>query len=308
MSLQRAFQLHRMGVPMDIAMEDSVLWKGGDKQKTTSTPAQSAQYGTLLQGADQWLKDGGLDKTYGGSYVSDPVADLTADQQAAISGLSSTGQNLQSMYNGLGQSSLSNFLGSYDPSKTGLSSAIDASNNQLDYNYNTTVAPQIRQGAQETGQFGSTRHGVAEGIAQSNLAQAKTNAASTLAYQDQQSYNQNQLAALNNLSNITTGLNSGNTAQYNAGALQQSQNQSEIQGQLEKWAYENNVDLNTLAAYQSLISGDMGGTTTSTGGAKGSGIGSAIGTVGGAIAGFYLGGPAGAMAGASAGGQLGSQI
>lgn len=302
----------RLGMSPEVADQMTrVYGGGGDEQKSssTSTPYQQAQYDKLLAGADSWLNGGGFDKNYGGSAGFDPVADLTPEQQAAIKASQQTGSNLQGLYDSQGASSLGNFLGKYDPSKTGLSGAIDASNNRLDWNYNTGVAPQVRQGATGAGQYGSTRHGVAEGIALSNLSQQKTDAASTLAYQDQQAYNQNQLNALNNLSTITKGLNSGNGLQYDAGQLQQQQNQSEIAGQLQKWAYENNVGLNDLIAYQQLVSGNMGGTETSksSGGGGSSALGT-IGTVGGAVVGGFFGGPAGAAAGASVGGAVGNGL
>lgn len=310
MNFQRFNQLLRMGVNPQVADLESSLWKG-DKQKSesTSTPYQQKDYDNLLSKSNDWLSGGGFDKNYGGQEGFDPVANLNAGQQSGLAGSQTVGQNAQGLYNQQGLQSLSNYFGSYNPSKTGLNDAIAASNNQLDWNYNTQVNPQIRQGATNSGQFGSTRHGVAEGIAQSQLSQQKVNAASTMAFQDQQAYNQNQLGVLNNLSQITKGLNSGNGLQYDAGTLQQGQDQQEINGQLQRWAYENNVSLNDLLAYKSLISGDMGGVTKSegTGGGGSSALGT-IATVGGAVVGGIYGGPAGAAAGASVGGAVGNGL
>lgn len=316
MNFQRFNQLLRMGVNPQAADEASALWKGSDKQKSsstnTSTPYQQEDYDTLLQKSNDWLNGGGFDKNYGGSANFDSTADLTTGQQAGLAGSQATGQATQGLYDQQGLSSLGNYFGTYDPSKTGLNAAINASNNAMDWNYNTTVAGNIRQGATDAGQFGSTRHGVAEGIAQSQLSQQKQNAASTMAFQDQQAFNQNQLGVLNNLSSITKGLNSGNGLQYDAGTLQQGQDQNEINGQLQQWAYQNNVSLNDLLAYKSLISGDMGGVTTSksesTGGGGGGGALGAIATVGGAVVGGMYGGPAGAAAGASVGGAVGNGL
>ena len=316
MNFQRFNQLLRMGVSPQLADLESSLWKGSEKQKTsstnTSTPYQQKDYDTLLSESNSWLQNGGFDKNYGGSAGFDPTANLTSQQQAGLQGSYATGQGTQNLYNSQGLNTLGNYFGSYDPSKTGLNDAIQASNNQLDWNYNTQVAPQVRQGATDAGQYGSTRHGVAEGIAQSQLSQQKTNAASTMAFQDQQQYNQNQLGVLNNLSQITKGLNSGNGLQYDAGTLQQGQDQQEINGQLQQWAYNNNVSLNDLLAYKSLISGDMGGVTssqgTSSGGGGGAGALGTIATVGGAIVGGMYGGPAGAAAGASVGGAVGNGL
>lgn len=285
---------------------------GGDKpQKTesTSTPYQQDQYNNLLGKSDSWLAGGGYDKNFGGSAGYDNVANMTQGQQDAIKGMGQQSSNLQDMYNTQGNSSLSDYLGAYDPNKTGLNSAINAANTQMDWNYNTSVAPQIRQGAVQTGQYGSSRNGVAEGIAQSQLSQQKLNNASTLAYQDQQAYNTNRLNVLNNLGNITSGLNSGYNAQFNAGGLQQKQDQAEIDGDLQKWMYENNVSANDLMAYKQMIGGDMGGASYSKGAApKGQSALGTIGTVAGGVVGGIYGGPMGAAAGASAGGAVGNSI
>lgn len=272
---------------------------GGSKQTTkstqTSTPAQSDQYGNLLEGADAWLQSGGYDQTYAGGI--DPVADMTGNQQAGLAGQVNTGQNLQGLFGGAGQAALSDYLGAYDPSKTGLNGAIDAANSRSNYNFETQVNPQIRQGAQGAGQYGSSRHGIAEGLARGQLAQSQSDNAQTLAFQDQQNFNANRTNILNNLGNIATGLNSGNQLQYQAGQLEQTQQQNEIQGQLEKWAYENNVDVNTLNAYKNLITGDMGGTQTgnsttkSSGGGGGAGGWQAVGAIGGAVLGSFVGMP-----------------
>jgi hypothetical protein len=289
---------------------------GGSKSQkqtstTVSTPAQSEQYDKLLGGADEWLAGGGFGKDYGGSPGFDPVASLTQGQQQGISGMQGTGASLADIYNGLGTSSLTNFLGAYDPEKTGLRSAQQAAAEQATFDFETGQMGNIRQGATQAGQVGSSRAGIAEGLARGRLAQGIQNTNAQMAFQDQQQYNQNQLNALNNLTSITKGLASGSGLQYDAGALEQQQAQKEILGQLDAWAYENNVDANTLLAYKQLITGDMGGTNTTTSktsGGGGSGLGSALGSLGGFALGTMIGGPMGGMAGAQVGGGLGAGI
>lgn len=299
-----------MGVPFE---DMGLKFKGGGKQKqestSVSTPHQQAQYDKLLGGADSWLSGGGFDKNYGGSADFDPVADLTPEQLVAMQGMTGTGQGLADIYNGLGMDSLKDSLGPYDPSKTGLNAALDNMYERSNFDFDTNQAGQIRQGAQGAGQYGSSRHGIAEGLARDRLSQNQTNAASQMALQDQQNFQANRTNTLNNLSAISKGLNSGNTTIYDSGALQQGQNQQEILGQLQKWGYENNASLNDLLAYKQLISGDMGGTNTTNSVSKGGGGGSspwgAIGTIGGAIAGSFVGAP---QVGAMIGGGIGSQL
>lgn len=296
MSFLRFQQGLRLGMSPQVADSMRYVYGGGSgEQKTESennqTPYQQGQFDTLLQGANKWLSTGGFDRNYGGSKDFDSVANQNANQNAANQGTVQNGQNLQGILNGAGQDSLKDYLGAYDPNKTGLTGAINASNNALDWNYSTQVNPMIRQGATDAGQFGSTRHGVAEGIAQAQLGQQKTNAASTMAFQDQQQYNQNRLGALNNMGNIANGLNAGNALQGSVGDKEQQQAQNEINGQLEAWAYKNNVSLNDLTAYKALISGNMGGSATASGTSSGGGSGGAgaLASIGGSALGSYMG-------------------
>ena len=311
MNLSRWLEATRGGAILEAAMESQVFWKGGEKSTSTSTstPVQDAQNKTLLSGADKWLGTG-FDKQYGGSANFDPTANLTQGQKSGISGMQQTGATLSDIYNGLGTSSVSDYLGDYDPNKTGLTKAIGAANEQSQYDFETGQMGNIRQGATDAGQFGSSRAGIAEGLARGQLARTQSTNAANLAYQDQQAYNTNRLNTLNNLTGITKGLASGSGLEYDAGALDQQQQQKEIQGQLEKWGYENNVNLNDLMAYKQLISGDMGGTNTTTqkGAGGGSGLGSALGAVGGFALGNMIAPGVGGMVGMNAGQSVGAGI
>ena len=314
MNLSRFLEATRGGCTLESAMDAQVFWKGGSKKSTTTTNTvhkQDPQYNTLLTGSDKWLNEGGFDKNYGGSGTFDPIADFTGGQSSGVAGMQQTGANLSDIYNGLGSDSITRYLGAYDPQKTGLNDAMANAAEQATFDFETGQMGNIRQGAVDAGQFGSSRAGIAEGLARGRLAQGIAANNAQMAYQDQQNYNQNQLNALGNLSSITKGLASGSGLQYDAGALEQQQQQKEIQGQLDKWAYENNVDANTLLAYKQLISGDMGGTSTSvskTPGGGGSGLGSALGSIGGFALGNMIAPGVGGMVGMQAGGSLGAGI
>ena len=299
MNFNRFAEGLRLGMSAGVAMQMTNVYGGGggQKQKQTSeqdsTPYQTQQFDTLLKGANTWLSQGGFQNQYGGSANFDSVANMNSVQDIALGNTVDTGNQIQGMLGTAGVASLGDYLGAYNPNKTGLTGAINASNEAMNWDYATSVAPDIRQGATGAGQYGSTRHGVAEGIAQSRLSQQKMNAANSMAFQDQQAYNQNRLGVLGNLSSIATGLNAGNTMSLGAGTAQQQQQQNEINGQLERWAYENNVSLNDLTAYKALISGDMGGSSKgSTQGKGGGGSGGmgALASFGGSALGSYMGG------------------
>lgn len=288
---------------------------GGGKTKTdmttTTTHKQDKEYGNLLGSATDWLNSGGFDKNYGGVEGFDPVANMNQGQLDSLAGQSATGQGLNQILGSAGMDGLSDMLGRYDPSKTGLNDALGAANERMNFDFGTQVMPGIRQGASDAGQFGSSRHGIAEGLALDRLSQNQANVGAQMAMQDQQAWNAQRASAMNNLQGISQGLNAGNIIDYNANAKLQSQEQSEIQGALEKWAYDNNVDLNTMDAYKQLISGDMGGTQRQQGWTKapssGGGGGSAIGSIAGGIAGSFFG-PAGTALGSAAGGAIGGAM
>lgn len=301
------------GGPEDIGK----VFKGGGSGKTktdmttTTTHKQDKNYDQLLGGASDWLSSGGFDKNYGGVEGFDPVADLNQGQLDSLGNQSSTGKGLQDILGTSGMQGLQDMLGQYDPSKTGLNAALGAANERMNFDFGTQVMPGVRQGASEAGQFGSSRHGIAEGLALDRLSQNQANVGAQMAMQDQQSWNAQRASAMNNLQGISQGLNAGNIIDYNANAKLQSQEQSEKQGALEKWAYDNNVDVNTLDAYKQLVSGDMGGTQRQQGWTKapstGGGGGSAIGSIAGGIAGSFFG-PAGTALGSAAGGAIGGAM
>lgn len=58
-----------------------------------------------------------------------------------------------------------------DTNNPHLKSAVDAAATRLTDNFNTAVMPQLRGGAQVAGQYGSSRHGIAEGLAAKGLSQ-----------------------------------------------------------------------------------------------------------------------------------------
>jgi hypothetical protein len=274
---------------------------------TNEVHKQNAQYNTLLKGADSWLSQGGFDDQYMGG--ADPIADMNATQTGALDASISGGQRLQDLYNTQGFASLQDSLGQYDPSKTGLAEALRAANEQSQFDFETGQMGNIRQGAQESGQGGSTRAGIAEGIARARLAQG-INASNTAAYVgDAQAWNAQRQNTLNNLGAIGQGLNQGNQQQMNAGNIMQGQSQQEIEGQKAAWDYANNQAMNGILAYKQAISGDMGGTTTqkskTTQSGGGGGLGAAIGAIGGAYLGSMAGDP---MMGASIGSKVGGSL
>lgn len=301
MIFPRYMEALRGGATLEAAMDFQHYWKGGGKQESKQTIPQFQQD----EMKKLYARAGNIqfDDFYGGSNDFDPVAGMTGEQDAALGAITGSGTGLQSIYNTQGVGALQSALGPYDPNNTGLTGAIDSVNNRMNWDFDTNVAGSIRQGAQDSGQYGSTRHGIAEGIARSQLSQQKMDAANSLAFQDQQNFNNQRNAMLQNLGQVTSGMTSGAGAVYDAGTLRQKQQQAEIQGQLEKWAYENNVPAEELKLYMQAVQGTQsaGGTTTTSGGGPSKGQSAASGAMAGAAAGSMVAPGIGTAVGAGIG-------
>ena len=164
----------------------------------------------------------------------------------------------------------------------------------------------IRDQFQGAGQFGSTRQGVAEGIAADRLQQ---NVLGTGAQMAQQAY-------LSGLDSTARGLAlAPNAVQANlapattldaVGQESRTLQQQVIDDMMQRWNYNQNLPAANLSQYQQLINGSFGGTsstqatpnkTAQTVGlmATGAGLGAYI------AAGTSVGGPYGAAIGAGVG-------
>lgn len=309
MIFPRYMEALRGGATLEAAMDFQHYWKGGGKQETKQTIPQFQQD----EMKKLYARAGNIqfDDFYGGSNDFDPVAGMTGEQDAALGSIAGSGTGLQSIYNTLGVGALQSALGPYDPNNTGLTGAIDSVNNRMNWDFDTNVAGSIRQGAQDSGQYGSTRHGIAEGIARSQLSQQKMDAANSLAFQDQQNFNNQRNAMLQNLGQVTSGMTSGAGAVYDTGTLKQKQQQAEIQGQLEKWAYENNVDAEELKLYMQAVQGapSAGGTSTTSAAGPSKAQGAIAGGLSGAASGAMVGSVVpgiGTAVGAVGGGLIGA--
>ena len=223
------------------------------KQKTTQTARQDPQFGNLLGRADTMLQDGFYDKEYAGGQQT--LAGQTSEQQALIERLTGSGGALE-----LGLGGLEQQLGAYDPNNAALTSAIDMAAGDVTRNLQENVLTSIADSSGQAGQFGSTRHGIAQGIAMRGATEQIGDIATQMRLQDMQAHQQGQQSALANLGNLTAGL------EYTAGGEQRAE-QSRLDDLFAKWEYESGVGLQDLMAYKGLISGDMGG--TQTGKAKG---------------------------------------
>lgn len=154
--------------------------------------------------------------------------------------------------------------------------ALDINNNpavkaQLDANRQSvtdqllqSTLPQIRSGAEATGNFGSTRRGVAEGLASTGASKALANAnASTLS----DAYKTNvdaQLKALGLTPQTTQNLTTGAVTTSGVGDVQQAMNQSLLNQDVSNFNYDQYAPFLQSQDLVSLLGAIPGGSTTTT--------------------------------------------
>ena len=221
---------------------------------------------------------------------------------------------------------------------------IEAQQSKMTQNYLNNVLPQLRNSIVGYQPGGGSRTALAEGMATSALLDQQNQFRSTMANQAWQQAQAQQLesaklaeagrsaragegvaqvagaydpvanAETSRLRQLGLGLQnypsviSSPMTQYqtlfDVGEQQRRQQQAGIEENIARQQYAENLPLQKLSAYHNLISGNMGGQSTSTarpmGG--GGGVGSALAGAGsGAMMGYQMGGPWGAAAGAGLG-------
>lgn len=199
---------------------DNRLCKGEAEQNdygtTTSTydPAQSDFYNDLLSRSQTWLQNGGMQTA---DYSNQMQQNLDA-QQAAYTDMMS---------------------GEYD--RTALNNTMNANAQAATQQFQRNVVPGLTTQANMTGQAGSSRAGIAEGIATSDLNTTIANQNANMIWNAEQQANQRKMAGVQGM----------------AGLLGGYQQLGQYQNQLA------NTGLESLLTYKNLIGGNMGGTENS---------------------------------------------
>jgi hypothetical protein len=232
------------------------------KQESTTTqelsPTQEAFYKDLFGRATVEMDSGGFfDDQYAGG--AETFADQTPEQRMLYDRLTGLGGTFDK---GLG--TLEQRLGPYDPNNAALTGAIDMAAGDVNRNLQENLLPSIGDGATGAGQFGSTRQGVAEGIAVRGASEQVGDIATQMRYQDMQAYQDRQTGAMNSIGGMANEFQSV----ANQGQMQE---QSKLDDLFSRWEYESQTDLKDLQAYAGLGAGqEMGGTssTVSRGGGK----------------------------------------
>lgn len=224
------------------------MGKGDSKQTTTPVNKEHLKrVGDIAYG------------TYSGEGFYDPQLFGGMETRAGITPEQQALQDRMTGATDLAMTGLEQTLGPYDPNNPALTGAIDMATADIARGLKENELIDISQGATSAGQFGSSRQGVAEGIAKRGAAEAMGDVATQMRLADMQQFETNQQAALQNLSGLTQGI------EYAGGGAQREE-QAQIDDMFRRWEYESGVDLQNLQTYRNLASGDWGGKVVTEGG------------------------------------------
>lgn len=177
-------------------------------------------------------------------------------------------------------------LNQYQPM---INQMVDAATQQGMRTYNEQFMPNLNANAAASGNMGSSRAGIAQGIAQRGIAEQATqvgaNAMNNLFNQGNQmniananlgqNFLNTQMNAATNMGKFAGAgadmINSadmsqlgGYTTNLDAGQYQQDQDQTQINADIERYNYNQNADNQWLQNYLSMVSGNYGTSGTQT--------------------------------------------
>ena len=184
----------------------------------------------------------------------------------------------------------------------GLQGNIEAATRPITQALTEQALPAIRDSAERSGNFGSSRQGIAEGIASGRASQAIGDATSNLVAKGYQTNVDAQLKALGLLPSTINTQTTGDLTTSNVGDVRQAMSQAQLGEQVGNFNYDQLAPFLQSKEIMSLLSGLPGGSTqTVASGPQKNPLTSAL---GGAAAGAGLGsmfGPVGTAGGAGLG-------
>lgn len=224
-------------------------------------------------------------KRYQGSTVAGFDPSQTAGQEGA---LASAGTQTGLARSGAGTSQYWTSPQALDVNNNpAVQGMLDRNRREVERSLLETALPTIRSGAEMTGNFGSSRQGIAEGVASGRASQALADAnATTLS----KAYSENvdaQLKALGLLPSTINTQTSGDLTTSAVGDTRQGMAQRLLDEQVGNFNYDQLAPFLQSKEIMSLLSGIPGGSTTST--ATGPSKNPLTGALGGAASGASLG-------------------
>lgn len=272
-------------------------------QTATTTPSPQAQ--ELMNLALPGVRDfaATVPQRYQGSTVApfDPF-------QVAGQGMALNAAGTQSGLASGGAGAESSLFGDiWNPSHNpNLQGSIDAATRPITQNLTETQLPAIRNEAVQTGNFGGSRQGIAEGIASRGASQAIGDTSAKIAQGEYDTNINAQLKALGLLPTVQGAQTQPATTTSGVGDVRQAMQQALLGQTVGNFNYDQYAPFLQSQDILSLAQGLPGGTTTTTGSVSQPNM--ATSTLGGAAAGASLGTAlfpgAGTAVGAGAGALL----
>lgn len=222
------------------------------------------------------------------------TAGFTPEQTQSQNQMLQAASRMSSMLPGL-QNASSTQLNAYDLDNNDyFQKAIQAAIQPVVQNFNRSVIPGQELNAIANSGYGSSRHGIAEGIARSDLNQQLLNTTSTMANQAyQQGMDTSQKAAAM-MPQIFASMLTPSATVGEVGSQKQNMQQKLIQDQLTRWNFQNTNEMDSLQQYANLLRGtaSLGGTQTSNvapqSSSSGGGLSQLLGTAANAYALYTL--------------------
>jgi hypothetical protein len=265
------------------------------------SPEQRQMMDLAMPGVTQFAAK--VPERYQGTTIAGFDPSQTAGQEGA---LQSAGVQTDLARTGAGTTS--NWLSpdALDITKNpGLQGNIDAATRPITQALTEQALPAIRDSAEKSGNFGSSRQGIAEGLASGRASQAIGDATSGIVSKAYDTNVSAQLKALGLLPQTTGVQTTGDITTSNVGDVRQGMSQAQLGEQVSNFNYDQMAPFLQSKEIMSLLSGLPGGSTVSTSsGPQKNPLTSAL---GGAAAGASLGsmfGPVGTGVGGGAGALL----
>lgn len=199
---------------------------------------------------------------YQGSQVADFTKEQVQGQEQVLEAAKEQGKLATNL------ADATNFYTSgniWDPSVNPyLQGAVDASVRPIYQNLNESTLPTIRGEAVTTGNFGSSRQGIAEGLASGRASQAAGDTASKLVQSQYETNVNAQLKAMGLVPTAQSAQTVEGTTTSGVGDVRQAMEQSKINEAVSNWNYDELAPFLQSQEIISLLQGLPGGSTTST--------------------------------------------
>lgn len=203
-------------------------------------------------------------------FPGSTVADFTPDEQAGRNTLLATSGDLYNQFQSQVLPSIGTALTAYDVQNNPVvAGAARAAINPIFESLTEEAFPAIRRGAVGTGNLGSTRQGIAEGVA---TGKATRQALDTTASLYNAAYGQGLNLLSNTLGQMPTLQQSALTpglVQAGLGEQERALQQARINEDIARWTYNQSLPYQALAEYANYARGTYGGRGTSEVSAEG---------------------------------------